>query len=100
MEYARLTMNKNTLRLLYAAAAGLSLTACVDPYYAGGYPPGPSPVYAGPPPVVVTPRPVYVQPRPVYVTPRPVYVSPRPGYGVGYRPGYGYGGHGYHPRRW
>ena len=82
----------STSRFLLLAAAALPLTACVDPYYAGGYPP--PPVVVSGPPIMVAPRPVYVTPRPVYVSPRPVYVSPRPIYRGGY-------GHGYHsPRRW
>jgi hypothetical protein len=81
-----------TSRFLLLAAAALPLTACVDPYYAGGYPP--PPVVVGGPPVYVAPQPVYVAPRPVYVAPRPVYVAPRPIYRGGY-------GHGYYgPRRW
>lgn len=85
-------MNAN-FRFLLLPVAALPLSACVDPYYAGAYPPPPlpppapvvvapaRPVYVAPPPVVVAPRPVYVAPRPVYVAPRPIY---RPAYGYGY----------------
>ncbi len=92
---------KTNPRLLLLAAAALPLSACVDPYYAGGYPPRPvvvpPPVYVAPRPVYVAPRPVYVAPRPVYVAPRPVYVAPRPVYPHDHQGGYG--GYGA-PRRW